>query len=495
MMPRVLRLGAFAVALAGAIVLLAWPAAAQTPDGVVVRIASVDDSQYPAVRAVFTADEDGRPIADLRPENVTITESGAPARSPKLESAAATTMPLALVVTFDTSGSMAGANLAQSKAAATALFQSLSPTDIGALITFADEVRVAVPLPGKAADLEAAVARLQAVGNTALYDAVAESGRVAAASGVARRAVVLFSDGEDSGGRSGITREQSLQEAQNGQALFYVIGVGQQVDRAYLEELARRSGGRYFQAASAAEVPAIYGTIAAYLRSQYVVTFESSAPAATQDRSLRIEVKTATGSGGSELTYRSQRQPPTPTAAPPTPAPTVPAATTEPQVEAGGSGGGALTWLIAGTVVLAAGGGGVVFWRRRRSRAAPKEDAPARPAPLPRASPLDAPTHRGTLAAIRGGQQEQSFPVDGRPVTIGAGTGCDIKLADPQIEGTELRLWWRDGSMMAHVLKDRGAAPLLNGLPFRWASLKDGDELQLGAYSVRYSQEPGKNGR
>jgi hypothetical protein len=87
------------------------------------------------------------------------------------------------------------------------------------------------------------------------------------------------------------------------------------------------------------------------------------------------------------------------------------------------------------------------------------------------------------------------LPVDGRPITIGATNGCDMRLADAQLEGTELRLWWKDGSAVAHVVKDRGALPLLNGAPFRWASLRDGDELQLGLYSVRYHLEQEANGR
>jgi VWFA-related protein len=479
------------------VLLLAWPAAAQSPDGVVVRIASVDDSAFPTITAVFTADEAGRPIPDLGTDSVRITESGAPARVVRVQTGADSTIPLALVVTFDTSGSMAGANLAQSKAAATALFRSLSSNDIGALITFADDVRVAVPLPGKPPALEAAVGSLQATGNTALYDAVAESGRVAAGSGVQRRAVVLFSDGEDFGGRSQITREQSLQEAASGQALFYVIGIGQQVDRAYLEELASRSGGRYFQAQSAAEVPGIYSTIETLLRSQYVATFEAASAREPQSRSLSIAVTTASGSGSGETTYASRREAPTPTAVPATAVPTAvtaPAAEPVPEEpESSGGGAGILVFLLL-SAALVAGVAVFVFFRRRKPLSAPAPDL-GRIGPLPRHAPLATSAARGTLTASREGNAVQSLLFDGRPVTIGGASACDLQLPDPQLEGTELRLWWRDGSAMAHVLKDRDVVPLLNGAPFRWASLSDGDELQLGPYAVRYRSEDHQNGQ
>ena len=473
-----------------------WPANASADGEIAVKVVSVDDSRFPTVSAVFTADEAGRPLTGLTAANVVATEGGSPATVVSLQSASASAVPLGLVVTLDISGSMAGANLAQSQAAASALLKNMDPGDSAALITFADNVSVAVPPTSDIGVLVQALTTVRANGNTALYDAVGESGKLAASLGFQRRAVILLSDGEDFGGRSKLNREQSLVQAADGETLFYVIGVGTQIDRPYLEELAARSGGRFFSAGNAAEVPGIYANIESILRSQDLVTVASNAPASAQPKvTLAITQGTHTGSG--ELAYSSVRPAPTAVAAPTsaafeqTPA-VAPVAEAEPESESSGSGLLLGLGALVAVLILAA----VAFVVIRRRRTAGEEDVPLEPArgatPLPRSVAAPREVAHGSLQTFRGAELLQRTPLQGPPVTIGKGFGCDVQLPlEGAPDAPRLRLWWRDCSPMMHALGHNEPTPLLNGSPFSWATLSPGDEVQVGPFALRWVSDGG----
>lgn len=256
-------------------------------EAISISILSVDDTAFPEVHVVFTADQRGRPINEVRLSEVRIEESGLAATPVAIRRATDSNIPLALVITLDVSGSMVGETLTKAQAAAIGLSNNLVPADAAAVVSFADEVRVEQTLSSDKAALTGAISRLRAGGNTALYDAVAESARIAADTGFPRRAVVLLSDGQDFGSRSKLNREQSLAVASDAASLFYVVGVGPEIDRASLEELATRSKGRFFQAAGASEVPAVYASLEELLRSQFVITFRASSPADRQTAPLR----------------------------------------------------------------------------------------------------------------------------------------------------------------------------------------------------------------
>ena len=77
------------------------------------------------------------------------------------------------------------------------------------------------------------------------------------------------------------------------------------------------------------------------------------------------------------------------------------------------------------------------------------------------------------------------FWVSEKPVTIGTGANCDIKLsAAPGIAEEHARLWWRDGRLMLHHI----APDLFTFVGSRniiWTSLTDGDEASIGPYMLR----------
>lgn len=460
--------------------LLAAARPAQAQEDISISIVSVDDTAFPEVTAVFTADQHGRPLATLDPAEVESEESGSPATLASIGRAVDDDIPLALVLALDVSGSMAGAGLSNAQAAATNLIESLGPADSAAVLAFAQESRVEQPLTQDKALLTAAVSRLTADGDTALYDVVAESARIAAESGLSRRAVVLLSDGVDFGDRSTLSREESLAAASEGESLFYVIGVGPSIDRQYLEELAGRSGGRFFLAAGASEVPEVYAGLAELLRGQFVVAFRASSAADLQDRSVTISVTKGASTGHAERAYESLRPPPPP------PAPAQPALPAEPEAVAPDTSGGSFpVALLAVPIGLLALLVGAVLarrqWRRRAKGGPSKEAAPLTPSSY--AAPIS--TWKAGIVVTSGPDQGRSFKVGEQPVTVGSGDGCAIHLSAAAGVGAEhARIWWRDGRLMLHHIAPR-LRTMLAEKAVVWAALEDGDEVSIGPHVLR----------
>ena len=453
-----------------------------------ISIAAVDDTLFPQVTVVFTVDDGGRPVTRLAPADVTVTEGSAPASIVSVQAAVDDTMPLALVVAIDSSGSMAGAPIERAREAASSLVGSLGSGDSAALIAFADAVRPIQPLTTNKGDVAKGLAGLQANGNTALYDAVAESARIATESGLERKAVILLADGEDFGNRSKLTREQSLARAAEGGAIFYVIGVGSEIDRAYLDELAARSGGRFFEARGAADIPAIYASLEQILRSQFVATFRATSPAEPQDRSLTVNVRSGSMTGSASRAYQSRRPAGTSAAAaveaagPSEPQGTGSAAADESPSSTGS--GVPLPLLFLPVLLLAAA---VAVWANgslRPRRATPTSGPPIAPVAAARSVPG---LGGGTLTLLDNSAPGMAYGLSSGPTVIGSGEGCGIQLPEsPGVSAQHARVWLRDSRPMVHHLAP-GFITTVNGESVSFASLSDGDRIEIGPHTFVYA--------
>ncbi len=478
-MPGVIVRSILLIVLTLAVTMLPASAIVGAQGDITVNILSVDDSEFPTVRMVVTADQAGVPITDLAPREVRIDESGAAARLTAVQLATDSSLPLALVVALDISGSMEeGGTLTRAKAAATSLINSLNPGDTAAVVSFSDVVTIEQSFTSDKALLTAAISRLQIAGATALYDAVAESARLAQSSGRQRRAVVILTDGEESGQASSLDRESSLATAANSAVLFYAVGVGFEADRDYLAELATRSRGRLFAAFGGAEIPSIYSSLADLLRSQIVITADSAAPSELDQRTARVSITRGSASGVAERPYTSLRPAAAPPPAPPPP-PSGPTSST-PIAPIG----------VASLVVLAVLA--LALWRRRTRRAVAESEVEVENPPptgepvisLP--SPERSPT-RAILTVVEGpnGWKGRSFEVGEVPLTLGSRPSCAIRLPDePGLAGEHVRVWARDGKVMLHHLA-RGATTSVRGTPITWASVTAGDEVAVGPYLIR----------
>lgn len=464
-----------------------------------VQVHSIDDSAFPLMTAVISVEASGRPLEALDVSAVTVTDNGSPVAVTKVARVHDARIPTTVVATLDTSGSMLGASLASAKSALGGLVQRLTPEDSVALVSFSDQAQLVIAPSTDKSGVEAAVKALQASGNTALYGAVAESARVAASAGSARRLVILLTDGEEYGNVSGLSREESLDRAAQSGAIFYVIGLGVGADREYLAQLAGRTGGRYLDAPTSADIESGFAAIEEILRSQFVLSLETTAPELPHTREISVTVSQDGGGGTATYGFESQRPDPTPVptaTATATAAATAVAATPVPTADDSDEDeDGRQLWPILPVALVAVAGvawAGVRRARRTGPPITPVDEAevlpqfPAGPAPGPAALSL---AFLRRIGAPEGAPVGETLALPGEPIAIGSGPGCQLRL--PAVEGlapVHARLWWRDGKVMMHGLE--GGSTTLNGVPARWASLSDGDEVAFGPYRFRFSTGP-----
>jgi len=460
---------------------------AQESQGLAVSINSVDDRAFPLVSVAFTVDDRGRPVTDIGPGEARIEESDAPTTDVSVQRAVEANIPLALIVTIDVSGSMQGETLPKAQESARRLLNNLKPDDRAAVVSFGEEVRVEQSLSSDRAALLGAIDRLRADGSTALYDGVARSTELAAASRFTRRAIVLLSDGKESGDASKLGREASLATAAEAGSPFYVVGVGPEIDREYLEQLATGSGGRYFEAAGAAQVPDVYASLEELLRSQFIASFRATSGAEPQDRGIRITISRAGVTGFAERAYTSLR--------PPVPGEGFDEARAEAPIP---SSPDALPILLAVLVLGVSTTSAALVRRRLRSTAEgsdPNTTDEWEPQTEPYgATPLDV-QRWSAVVVVAGpaGEEGRVLALWGEPISLGSADSCGLRLLkDPEVGPEHVRLWTRDGKLMIHHLAP-GRSTRFGGRSIVWASLDDGDQFEVGPYVLRWrsAQESG----
>ncbi|MDI6858305.1 MAG: VWA domain-containing protein [Dehalococcoidia bacterium] len=481
---------AAALLLAGALLSQA-PAHAQPPAA--VAVVQVIAGDYPRVTAaVSVLDAFGTPIGGLDAASFSATEDGAPAVVEDVQAAVDADVGLAVVMVIDTSGSMAGAPLAAAREAALRLIDSLLPNDRASIIAFADGLGAPGPFTSDRQALAATLGGLQAGGATALYDAVIAGVRTARDAPLPRKVVVLLTDGHEWEATSAATMEQSLAEASAAGVPVFTIGVGTEVNVPYLEEVARRSGGRFIAAPAPGDIPGVYEGIGKMLRAAYILRLRLPGQTGGGESRLRVTVNAAGMTVSGETTFPRPGAAATPTSAPtPTPTPA-------PAAVAGEEGGGmgAVVWIVAvGLPLLLLSGGGALTLRivRRRREAIPAGPTPAvesyRPPPVTRWGGPQAPKAR--LIVIDGPQLGTALELGDHAVTIGTDADCSLRLSDAsgQVGRRHVRVWLREGRYMLHHL-DRGRATRIGERRVEWAVLEPGDEIVIGPHRLRFEEAP-----
>lgn len=259
----------------------------------VLRVRPLYVGQYEEVRLVTlyasVRDRRGQPVLTLDQGDFVLLEDGVPQSVSHFTSAE---VPLTVAILLDASNSM---NLAGkidlAKKAAEEFVDSVDPADRLSVISFNDEVTGLQEPVSDRRRLKEAIARVQARGGTALYDAVYRTaGQLSGAEG--RRAIVLLSDGRDQAltdNEPGSLHlfEEALETAHRSEVALYTIGLGAHLEseldlartrslRDILEQLARETGGRSYFPDRAGQLSGIYTQIAADLKHQYALAYVST---------------------------------------------------------------------------------------------------------------------------------------------------------------------------------------------------------------------------
>lgn len=295
----------FAVAL-----LWSWPVAARArEEGFAVDVQSIDDGGYPTLRAVVNVARDGVALPGLDASAFSASLNGSPLPVTRVSEATKDASGADIALVVDVSGSMGGAPIEQARQAVREFIAALQPVDRVGLMAFSDDVRVLLDYTVDRSAALAAVNNLEAAGDTALYQAVAEAARRAAQSPATRRAVILLSDGLDFGGKSLVGRDQSLTEAVSSGVPFYTVGLGNQTDRSYLEYLAAATGGRFLEAPSPDDLAGLYRAIAAELQSQYILELDATGVPLTHPSELTVTLTSGAQQASGTTTFEPRAAP------------------------------------------------------------------------------------------------------------------------------------------------------------------------------------------
>jgi VWFA-related protein len=493
--------------LAGALISIAGSLGAGAQQQPAQVLVSVDTQAYPRLQTTVTVfDGSGRPVTGIDQQAFMISADGKPMPVSNFTTGQDPNAPTSAVLAFDTSGSMAGAPIEQARLAGKALVGQLKPGDQAAVITFSDSVDGLQGFTSDHGALTAAIDRISASGNTALYDGVVSAVNLAVQQAPAqRRAIVLLSDGVDAGGVSTIDRGSSLAVAQSAGIPVFAVGLGPQIDQPYLQELVNVTGGQLFLAPSPEVLQGLYETIGTTLRQQYILDVDATGLDAAAQHTLRVEVNHAGGVTAAEAPLDLSRFAASPAPTPVSSAmPSVETPLVTPAVNETEGSGSSFPLAVAGGVLIIAlaAGTGALYWLRRSRRAVPPElRTPWRPregdagAVFVGTGPIGLHDAHAWLENSTTESSER-FPLGEDPVTVGFTGDCTICLPDGAGQaGARVRVWRREGVYMLHNLSRLGKV-MVGGKAATWAVLEDGDEIVIGGSKLTFrmpNQSSGKS--
>jgi Ca-activated chloride channel family protein len=232
----------------------------------------------PPIRPVieFTAADEAGQYLDLTAGDIEIIENG---DVQKLELFQEAVEPVSIVLALDASGSMKKKE-ADVIASAREFVSALRPQDKLAVVLFADHPVFTHDLTEKREAAIAALDLYRASGGTALFDTLAEA-LLYLKRAQGRRVVVVMTDGRDENnpgtGPGSVRQFRDVAELiEDTGTLMFGIGLGVNVDREALEQIAELSGGRALFPADVTKLAAQYQRVVDDLRRRYVVGYTSS---------------------------------------------------------------------------------------------------------------------------------------------------------------------------------------------------------------------------
>jgi Ca-activated chloride channel family protein len=227
---------------------------------------------------VVVADERGRFITGLGADDFEILEDGIPQ---EIRYFTADLTPVTSLLLLDSSASVRS-SLSAIQTAAYIFLRNMASEDQGRVATFSEGVRFGPPYTSEIWNQVSMIRAMRPFGKTALYDAILTSlqelSRVEE-----RKALILVSDGEDSGPDakgSVSTREQALEGARLSEGAIYTLGYtgwspegGGKLNREFLDAVAEQSGGRSYYPDEIEDLSRHFRQIQHELHRQYQIAY------------------------------------------------------------------------------------------------------------------------------------------------------------------------------------------------------------------------------
>lgn len=415
---------------------------------------------------VSVLDPAGQPLLGLTSFEASI--DGNAVRVDSVDSVVNEGAAIAALLLMDVSRSMGGAPLAQARNAAVAFVQELRPQDVAAVAPFAHTAPSDVTFTSDRNALAAAIEalRMGEYGGTALYDALVQGLVVASRAPAAGRAIVLLTDGQDSGDLSEHARSEAVAAAAGAGVPIFAIGLGANADSAFLGDLVDAAGGRVYQAPTEAEVPGIFAAIGSMLRSRYALTL----PLPRGERAER-ELLIAVTLDEATLTARASFEAPSAVA----------------ELDSTGAGRSLVLWsgLLLGAGLAC--GAVVVIARRRKRRIPVLAGGPGQVSLPPRRvnDGRETSLAPGRLTVVEGPNTGASVALAAGPIDIGSDPACALQLSGA-VAGVHARGWLHGRRLMLHHLA-RGWQTLVRDEPIEWATLEPNEALQIGPWVIAFT--------
>ena len=212
----------------------------------------------------------GEFVRGLRPADFAVFEAGAQQR---VSGFAAETTDVTLVLAVDTSSSMEK-SMAAVKEQVKAFLAPVPAAWPTTVMSF-DHSVYTVARPGTAGpERERSIDALKAWGGTALYTAIAEGIRQVSST-IGRKAVVVFTDGDDRD--SAIGANELRRTIEQSDAAIYFVAAGEASrpgpTLSLLEKLAEISGGRVVHGRSTEALRQAFAQVRDEIRNQYLLTY------------------------------------------------------------------------------------------------------------------------------------------------------------------------------------------------------------------------------
>ncbi len=159
---------------------------------------------------------------------------------------------VAMAVAIDVSGSMYGDKLSLAKAVGLELVANLKPSDLAGILLFDDETRWLYP-PAPVANLDArqTLAPLRAGGGTRMHPALMEC--IAALEASTEKRIIVVADGISAPADFDALAARAFSSG----IAISAMAVGAEYDEALLTRIAAGSGGRFYRARDASQVPSL----------------------------------------------------------------------------------------------------------------------------------------------------------------------------------------------------------------------------------------------
>lgn len=239
------------------------------------------------------------PVAGLKAEQFVVLDNGV---TQTIDSVTLENVPLSLTLVLDTSDSMRGDRINHLIKGSMALINALHPQDEAGLLTFSENVRLAVATTRDRKPVLDALSKLVPAGATSLNDAVFMGLQLKNGSrGDATPVLLAFSDGHDTA--SWLRSDQLLEATRRSNLLLHAIEL---LPETYstnismrpsdlLGQLAKAGGGRHWAAQKASDLNDFFDKALNELRARYLITYSPSGVNREGWHDLKVTLKNARG--------------------------------------------------------------------------------------------------------------------------------------------------------------------------------------------------------